>query len=596
MSSVEEADHPLELLRMVVKRELAHHLESLPNSKELIIDQSLFRPMDMFTSTPGLHKRGVKKFHKFHCTEESYAWDDSITVRVFFVRPTAVNTRYVCQQIAKHPGKQHAIIWANRAIEHCLLEIERNGLYGMVKTFDLNMSFLPIETDLFTLNLGESTHIDLYSVANGFVALQSLYGTIPTVYGIGKEAKKMWTLAQLLCEDNEPRARPDQPISHLFIFDRTIDPVSVLLTGGTYEALLHDTFGIESGKINKMTKMMDEQKNPIFCRSDNPAADGVVKLSNDDDMFASIRNKYISAVLPFLSSKIKETMASTDSASGTVKQILNFVEGGLREYIASRNMLAMHLSACEHIIQKYALEDCKARFSLEHDLFRGHADIAECMRFVEERMVREENSWSVISMMCLTSLALSGIPDNYYRTFVRRFVKTYGYQFVSVFYNLRGWGLLYSQSQARKHDKIRKSSETFERMAKRLHSISGDEEIDLRTPTKMSYVFGGRFAPVLCQLVEETMTKGWNTAEYKKMFGDDVFVEENSYTPANSRPDNRMKRAIMVFFLGGVTYAEVAALRLLAVQKNFQIIIATTHVIDKEEYLMTRGESPSALY
>ena len=86
------------------------------------------------------------------------------------------------------------------------------------------------------------------------------------------------------------------------------------------------------------------------------------------------------------------------------------------------------------------------------------------------------------------------------------------------------------------------------------------------------------------------MMHGWNAKELQKTFTK-VLVEENSYTPADRRPDSRMKKAILVYFLGGVTYTEVAALRLLAMQNNFRVIIAATNIIHRDSFLKAMAEA-----
>ena len=116
----------------------------------------------------------------------------------------------------------------------------------------------------------------------------------------------------------------------------------------------------------------------------------------------------------------------------------------------------------------------------------------------------------------------------------------------------------------------------------------------------MNYVYSGAYTPLLCQvcyhytddtymqIVSDALLNGWNTIELRRTFGNQenvVFSKENSYTPANRPADARIRKMILVFFLGGVTFAEIAALRLLAEKNQFCIIIATTAVINREVFI-----------
>lgn len=111
-------------------------------------------------------------------------------------------------------------------------------------------------------------------------------------------------------ELGEPAATPDQPVSHIFLFDRQIDIVSPLLTCFTYESMLNDTFQYFCGKISfgdiVETKLKEKSniKNKVFS------------LNNNDGIFSTIRNSHMTSVFPFLSAKAKELQSSFDKVSG----------------------------------------------------------------------------------------------------------------------------------------------------------------------------------------------------------------------------------------------------------------------------------------
>lgn len=110
-------------------------------------------------------------------------------------------------------------------------------------------------------------------------------------------------------EQGEPTASADQPISHLLLFGREVDLPSVFLTGLTYESLLNDCFQYSCGKIIFGEAVENKLKNK------NSASKTFV-LNNSDVIFSAVRNKHITDVFPFLSSKAKTLQSSYEKANG----------------------------------------------------------------------------------------------------------------------------------------------------------------------------------------------------------------------------------------------------------------------------------------
>lgn len=98
--------------------------------------------------------------------------------------------------------------------------------------------------------------------------------------------------------------------------------------------------------------------------------------------------------------------------------------------------------------------------------------------------------------------------------------------------------------------------------------------MNLKQPTDMSYVFGGAYIPIACQIVQMLI---------KKEIGFDDLVNQllpgASVTPAKASSDF-LPRSFIVFFIGGVTYAEVAAFQLLEQLTGKRIIVASTSLIN----------------
>ncbi|CAB3405674.1 unnamed protein product [Caenorhabditis bovis] len=604
-----EIDDSLHLLRLVTHREFTHHLETLPGSKELLIDKCLLRPIDNIATSTDMKKHGVRKIVQFKLDQSPQLWNPEIEHRIFFLRSTVENAKKLVEYVEESDNHSLAVIWCNRRLEQCDLIFEMSGVFEKIQQLDINMCFLPIENDLFSLQHPETSEVDMFSVANIFVALQNLYGVIPTVYGLGSEAKKLWKLVHTLCSNNEPRARPDQPISHLFVFDRQLDPVPVYLTGASYEGLLHEFFTIECGKLAFPHEIHNQTPAPDFewVELDSNFDKDVqhkyrgdtIKLDNCEDIFASIRNKHVTTALEFLHAKAKSIQKSIEKSAliEDVADYRNFVENDLRALKSDHKHCELHISACEMMMNKVKMEDFRTRFKLEHEMLLGTVNNPDYFDFVFERVSMRSCHDLVISMMALASLKLDGVPDDAYDEFTELYLQKYGYERIYEIQNLRNFGIIYARRHTSSDRNLSDRAKTWENLTKRFRIVKGNEPMDMSNPTDMSYVFGARISPLLCKIVEDTMEHGWNKVDYERIVGkNNVLVEENSYIAADRRPDNRMRKAIMVFVLGGVTYWEVAALRLLAVQKNFRILISATHIVSKSEYYEVRAHDASSVF
>ncbi|GMR31237.1 hypothetical protein PMAYCL1PPCAC_01432, partial [Pristionchus mayeri] len=252
-------DDDLRLTLEVARGDLVHRLESLPGPKHLLVEQCLIRPLDKVASMSLLSKHGcvrvftISKDGSLPSSELDIAagqQQPQRATRVFLMRCSLPNARLLAAFLRSDEVTPAAVIWVDRLLPMADRELERAGVYGAVDQSSLALPMLPIEADLFSLELPQSRQTEYYSVAQSLYQLQSLYGQFPTVYGVGEAAERVSKMMKVIYADRgEPRALADQPISHLFLLDRNLDPASVLMSGLTYESMLHDAFRIRCGKV-----------------------------------------------------------------------------------------------------------------------------------------------------------------------------------------------------------------------------------------------------------------------------------------------------------------------------------------------------------
>ncbi|KAI6191223.1 hypothetical protein M3Y97_00204800 [Aphelenchoides bicaudatus] len=521
--------------------------------------------------------------------DQSVLWDLNLNKRVFICRPSLVVIQKIAELIRADPIPAYCVVLVDRLQNFCETELERHGVYGLVTFYELKLYATPLESDLFSLELPQPTckisHDQIGLTARTLLLIQSLYGLIPVSYGIGEKSQQLETHMKQLFEDEaEPSVTADRPISHLFIFDRQLDLPSVLMTGMTYESMLNDNFQYSCGKIifgdtveSKLKSQNSKAKTRVFA------------LNNSDAIFSAVRDKHMTSVFPFLSSKAKTLQTTLKK----VEEMKNFVSNEFKSLNEDRKNLELHISASEAIMT--ATKGCNDRVAVEHAIVRNEADPAQIMDFLESLICRQHNVWQILQLVCLWSLTYNGIPSKHYQTFRTLFLHAYGYEHIISLYSLQLHGYLVEQNSSLLNTSInalpnqspkKRSiiSSGFNQLSKTLNLCPKANE----KRSDGSYVFSDAYLPVIVSLLDQLVTEGWQPSLIQKAFGAET--PHFCSNPAVSKPDKRIRKAILVCFLGGVTHAEIASIHRFAHDNNFRIIILTTHIINREAFIRSFTE------
>lgn len=137
----------------------------------------------------------------------------------------------------------------------------------------------------------------------------------------------------------------------------------------------------------------------------------------------------------------------------------------------------------------------------------------------------------------------------------------------------------------------------------------GDAGYNIREPKDPAFVFGGAYIPLICQLIENTVltpTNKKNTqpimthAELMKLLPGPNFRRKQAFLndglKVQQLTNSSREKSMLIYFIGGVTYAEVTALRYLAKKRNIKIAIAATSIINGNKFIdcLSAGTSPTS--
>lgn len=236
--------------------------------------------------------------------------------------------------------------------------------------------------------------------------------------------------------------------------------------------------------------------------------------------------------------------------------------------------------------------DCEfsEQLRIEKNLVEG-VNIKESLAFIEDHIMRQLSPTTSLRLISLLSLTQDGIHKKDFKNLITLYAQSYGSQHIISFHNLKKLGILHEQtnsfsastptSSGTLTNKVNVSKllrrSQFRNVAKKFNLIpSGNESYDVKNPIDASYVFGGCYIPLITRLVDLLLiNKSINDDMLKLLQGE--FACKKSETSVSSN-------VFLVYFIGGVTFAEISSLRYLAKRNGLQILIASTSIVNGNSF------------
>ncbi|XP_058972435.2 vacuolar protein sorting-associated protein 33B-like isoform X1 [Pocillopora verrucosa] len=557
-------------------------LKSVLEMKDLVIDPQLMKPLDHFTGASFLKEHGVNKIFKLESGKLEVGGDK----RIYLLRPELLSTKYVADHINndKMSGKNRSykIVFVPRKLYSCEVILEQEGVYGDVSFDEFQLGFIPLDEDVLTLEIpsflkdyfldGDQTSLSF--VACSLMNLQRWYGTIPSTYGLGNCAKMVGELLKNMLDEEGDYKPVDGPeIGSLILIDRGVDFVTPLCSQVTYAGVLDDTFGIRSGVVEFGPEVTGKDQNTKM-------------LLNDQDLvFCDIRDRHFSNVFGYLSQKAKDVQSGYDKRQqlSTVSDMRQFVSSELRGLRQQHKGLTLHIGACEVVLKTKTKENFERRLQAEHNMLELIED-KEDIDYAEENIIRQITPFKTLQLLCLMSLTRGGVEPKVHRSLKHKFLQSFGHEHMLTFNSLKQLGL-YTEPDKKG---------TFKILSKRLSLVPKDVgKIDLKNPQDMSYVFSGAYTPISCRLIEQVLLNGISTfEEMSRLLGVEYFSSRiTSSVKSSSVHGTRASKCVLVMFLGGCTFSEISALRLLAKKLGYRIIVATTSILNGTRLLESVTET-----
>ena len=566
-------------MEQVYIKALLDVLDTYPGPKNLIIDYNLVNFVNLILQIQTLQEHKV--------------------VHVGSLRP---HTRQPILTffLIKNNSIDNCLEMLDKSAQNIVLVTPRINLQTQLKLeqTDLLYQAIPliwslIENDVYSLEL--PCFKDLYvfndpsilnDLSHGLMQLKECHGPINNIVSKGKYAVesqdlflKMMDIDAILKNRKQPQSPsnassipsnqffPTSPFENpeleqqhvkldLFIFDRSIDFTTPLLKQLTYNGLLSEYCNIDCGHIDENIPMMDPNK---------PTTSKKIKLK-DDAIYNEIKDLNFAAVgttINKLAKSLKQDYDSRNQAN-TVVQIKAFVSklGTLQN---EHKSLRFHTNIAEQL-QKVMDDDFHKIIEIQQSCASGNESL-QYLDFVEELINRNEHVDDLIRLYCFLSLINDGIRTKTFDYLKKEIVSSFGLPYYEIIDHLYAAKLLIKKDDGLKS--------TFKQLKKGFNLYVQTNEKD---PTDLAYVYSG-IAPLIPRLMQTIVSNGIEAS-----------METIAKVPG---PQNTKigiptimatETIVVVMYIGGITQAEISALRFIFKEKQTKLLILTTNICTKDFY------------
>lgn len=519
--------------------------------------------------------------------------------------------------------------------------LEDEGITGDVRSLDFPLLFLPLDDDVLSLEL-DGSFGDLYLnkdsscihvAARALMQVQRNYGLFPRIIGKGDNSKKLTDQlfrmrrefdaedTSSLVDGSGKELLVSPTIENLIIIDRDVDFATVLLRQLTYEGLVDELFHIS----NNTTEVDSKILGPSIPAPSSQAASSApqhglkkkVQLDSSDTLFSQLRDSnfaIVGSILNRVARRLEGDYERRHFAKSTA-ELREFVNK-LPAYQAEHTSLKVHTNIAEEIMRFTRSHIFRRELEVQQNIVAG-ADPTYQHGNIEELIARNVHLPTVLRLLCIESCVNGGIRPRDLEHFKKLILQAYGYQHLITLDALEKMGLLLPRSSATAlllpiGGAAGDLKTNYSHLRRALCLIV--DEVNEQQPDDIAYVYSG-YAPLSIRLLQCVLqgqyilslfkgtaapaaiasatnfpSRGWlgfedvvatakgETVNRVQKSAEKVVRARQTVTGNNGAGD---VKTVYVFFLGGVTFTEIAALRFMAQQEagRRRIVICTTGVI-----------------
>ncbi|XP_010557601.1 PREDICTED: vacuolar protein-sorting-associated protein 33 homolog isoform X2 [Tarenaya hassleriana] len=586
MAQIPNLDNsPLNLksLREKSQRDLINSLKDIRGNKCLVIDPKLSGSLSLIIQTSLLKEHGVELRHLSaeplltECTKVVYL----VRSQLSFMKSISL---HIQNDTSKAIQREYYVYFVPRRSVACEKILEQEKVHNLVTVREFPLYMVPLDEDVisFELELAEKEYLvdgdpsSLWHVAKAIHELEFSFGVIPKVRAKGKASVRVADiLNRMQVEESVSSSDVGRPeIDTLILLDREVDMVTPMLSQLTYEGLLDEFLHISNGAVEVDSSVMGVQQEGKKMK---------VPLNSSDKLFKETRDLNFEVVVQVLRQKATSMKQdySEISTTQTVSELKDFVKK-----LNSLPEMTRHINLAQHLTTFTSKQSFLSQLDMEHTFVESQTyDI--CFEYIEEMIHKQEPLTSVLRLLVLFSVTNSGLPKKHFDYLRRELLHSYGFEHIVTLNNLEKAGLFKKQEFKSNWQTVKRSLQLVV------------EDTDTANPNDISYVFSG-YAPLSIRLVQQAIRSGWRPVEeiLKLLPGPHLETKRSGipsspsvdslHGASNGVADGR-RSLVLVVFIGGVTFAEIAALRYLSSQEGmaYDLIVATTKIVNGSTLIET---------
>ena len=531
---------------------------------------------------------------------------------IYVIRPTKdimnilSEVHYVLK--AMHPNVKECIIFVPKETYDIIEYMQTFNMLNQFRIENFNVDLIPIDLDLFSLekeNSIKEIYIDkdyscISDLANAVVKLETCFGKIIHQYVKGDLAQKFCDLMKEKEKENNLKLGTDE-ILGMVVLDRSVDFLTLMTTNNTCEGLIDETFGINLGRIKIKNNLISKEQGKKGKTISNPnpinKEETYHLTSNKNPFFYSISCmrhfdaiKYISEVRAYyqnLMNKNKNLTSIGEQGQNAIKEMGYFINSLKNHLYTSENLI-------NHVVQAL-FESEHLRFKNKEAPLLANNQPKDLYNFYDEFLYCKKDLISLIKLMIIESLTQNGIVG--YQKLKREILNIFGYQKIFLFRDLEllGWVKERDPKKLKNIKSLKNLTElNYAQILEKLNLF--DVEYNPQVINDSSYVMNG-YCPVSLKIIEKAIMGEWSTIiEILKRIPGVTNYPENETLISN--PTNE-KNLMLIVFVGGITYTEIEAIRLLnrkfkseyikKRRKQTQFIILTTSILNSKKVLDSLG-------
>ncbi|KAJ8295842.1 Vacuolar protein sorting-associated protein 33A [Rhodotorula toruloides] len=602
-----------DLLRLVGSTALQQKLDTIVGPKTLILTPSLAGPLGLVTEV-GLLKNN-------HAVTKMY-W-----LEAGALSQTERNIVYLCRP-EPNQHNYHLLV-VPRMTALCTTVLSDLGVLGSLEIQEFQLGLIPLEKDVLSLeyeDVWRKIELDgdnaaIFDLAKALMTIQRAFGPIPRLIGKGDSARRLVDLLKRLRREQPASTPSSAPLANgtidsMIVIDRQVDMVSALCTQLTYEGLVDEVVGIKHSHVDVDPNLL----NPAPAASTStpsqasfgalpPRKRKHLLTATTDPLFAELRDKnfaVVGTILNRTARRLNEDYEKRHQAK-TAAELRQFVGqlGGLQN---EHQALRLHTSLTEQIMALTGTDEFNVALEVQQNLVAG-VDLAAQENSIRVLINQEAPVKTVLRLLCLYSIVSGGIKPKVLEEFKRDILQAYGFDHLPLLISLERLNLLTRPPPSSRST----PKPPFVLSRKPLRLIVDD--VDEQNPQDPSYVFSG-YAPLSVRLVQCALAgglggtgskigaalpgvgagaaggmagvamgpaglNGWKGVEevVKALPGATIDEWQNIDDGPKRLAPGELPTTI-VCFLGGITFAEVSAIRLLNRQMpSRNLLVVTTDTV-----------------